>query len=224
MTYRHFPQLASKLFNKGSFDKVKLLTLLPKDPIILEIGASVGLDTVQFRGLFPKAVIHAFEPVPSSYTKLLQKTKGLNIYCHKLAFGSITGKSQLFISSGGNNADSSSLLKPTGHITYNPQIKFNDVTEVDAIRPEEWLRNNSIDHIDFLWLDTQGTELDILKNCSNFLDSVKIIHLEVSLVEHYANSALYQEVQEFLTSKGFSVFQEIFGPNAVMGDVVFTKK
>jgi len=180
-------------------------------------------DTVEFREIFPKAIIHTFEPEPSNFNKLVKRTKGLGIHCHQIALGSINDKSRFFVSAGHSHEDSSSLKKPTGHLTVFPQIKFKKVIEVSVRRLEDFLDTNSIDHVDFLWMDTQGTELEILKNTGKVLDSVKAIHIEVSLTELYENSPLYDEVRQFLEEKGFSVFQE----TRMVGEqknVVFLKK
>jgi len=206
------PRLAKLLFkhNPFIFNKEKLLNILPAQPIILEIGAHVGTDTVEFRDLFPKAVIHSFEPLPSNFRRLVNRTKSLGIHCHQLALGSINGKSKFFVSSGYTGDASSSLRRPTGHLKIWPKIKFEKEIDVDVRRLEDWLFENSIEKVDFLWMDSQGTELEILKNSGNILQSVKAIHLEVFLMELYENSPLYPEVKQYLEKKGFFVFDEFF--------------
>ena len=212
-----------KHFKPIGFDKRKLLEILPVEPVIFDIGANDGTDSIQFRKLFPKAIIHAFEPEPSNFKKLIRRTKGLGIQCHNIAFGTTDGKARFFVSSGTSTAASSSLRKPTGHLTLMPHIEFNDIIEVNVRRLESWAQENSINRVDFLWLDTQGTELDILKNSGTVLQIVKAIHTEVSLVELYEGSPLYPEVKEFLLKNNFSVLEEIFYPESV-GDVLFVKK
>jgi hypothetical protein len=58
---RYAPWFVSAFFYKNVFDKTKLLKFLPPAPVILEIGASNGRDSVEFRMLFPKAIIHCFD-------------------------------------------------------------------------------------------------------------------------------------------------------------------
>ncbi len=219
---RYAPWFVSAFFYKNAFDKTKLLKFLPAAPVILEIGAANGRDSVEFRMLFPKAIIHCFEPEPANFGKLICKTKSLEIQCHQIALGPINGKAWFFVSSGASGADSSSLLKPTGHLEIVPQVKFEKKIEVDVVRLEDWLINNAIDRVDFLWIDAQGAELDILTNAGTILASVKVIHLEVSVMELYEGSALFNEVRAFLEEKGFVVFEEIGLEQ--MGDVVFIRK
>jgi len=219
--FRHFPTLASRIFNKGYFHKAKFLNLLPKDPIIFDIGAADGTEAILFRALFPNATIHCFEPEPSNYKILLSKTNGLNINSHQIALGSKNGKTCFYASYGPTRGDSSSLKKPNTHLTLYPEIKFKEI-EIDVIRPETWLKKNSIKKIDLLWMDVQGAELEILKSFGKALDSVKVIHSEVTYFPYYENVPLYDEFKEFLEKKGFDIF-EIIKENSTshQGDVVF---
>lgn len=221
---KHAPRFVSRYYRRGGeFDKTELLKLLPPEPVILDIGASNGRESVEFRMLFPKAIIHCFEPEPSNFQKLLGKTEGLGIQCHQIALGSTNAKQKFFVSSGPSGASSSSLKKPTQHMKVHPQIKFKKVIEVDTVRLEDWLSRNTVHHVDFLWMDTQGTELDILKNSGTVLQSVKAIHIEVSLMQLYEEAPLYQEVREFLEHRGLVVLEEILH-HKDMGNVVFIKK
>ena len=155
----------------------------------------------------------------------MHKTQDLGIYCHNIALGSFNGTSKFYIStSQAKNADSSSLYKPTKHLEIMPEIVFNETIKVQIQTLEEWTIKNSISKIDFLWIDTQGSELDILKNAGSILDTVKAIHLEVNFVQLYENIPLYDQIKFFLESQGFIVFKELFQEDSVQGDVVFIKK
>ncbi len=58
----------------------------------------------------------------------------------------------------------------------------------------------------FLKLDTQGTELDILRSGPRLLPSVLGVMVEVSFREWYEGQALAHHVAEFLHSHGFDLF------------------
>jgi len=164
--------------------------------------------TLEFRKVFPNAVIHAFEPLPSNFKKLVYRTKDLKIHCHQIALGSKNGKAKFFVSSEVSDPASSSLKHPTRHLEVFPKIKFEKEIEVNVKRLEDWLAENSIDRVDFLWMDTQGNELDILQNSGKILQSIKAIHLEVSLVELYESAPLYPKVKEYFKKNNFYVYDE----------------
>jgi hypothetical protein len=61
---------------------------------------------------------------------------------------------------------------------------------------------------DFLSLDTQGSEYDILEGAKNTLESnVLAVSLEVEFSQLYKGQKLYGEVSEFLRNSGFEMVQ-----------------
>jgi len=204
--------------------KSVLKKILPSDPIIIDCGAHVGADSVELSRVFPKGRIHSFEPVPEIYKSLLSNTKKFdNISTYPVALGTINGNSEMFVSSGSSDA-SSSLLEPTGHKDSHPDVYFNDKITVEVKTLKEWASIYKIDHIDFLWLDMQGFELQMLKASEEILAKVKCIHTEVSLKETYHNAVHYSEYRKWLEQKGFSVLIEAWPVGADMGNVLFVRK
>ena len=82
---------------------------------------------------------------------------------------------------------------------------------------------NNIDHIDFMWLDMQGAEYQMLKKSKIILPTVKVIFTEVSLLQMYEDCPLYPEFRAWLESEGFEVVAEQL-PWKDMGNVLFIRK
>ena len=68
------------------------------------------------------------------------------------------------------------------------------------------LKNNSIDQIDFIKLDAQGYELEILKGSLHSLKFVTGIEIEVSFAEIYMNQPHFIEIDKFLRNYGFEMY------------------
>lgn len=64
---------------------------------------------------------------------------------------------------------------------------------------------NKIDP-DFVKIDTQGAELNILKGAADYLDSVIGLELEVEFLEVYKGQPLFSDVDSFVRGKGFELF------------------
>lgn len=206
---------------KESISKKKLKKFLPNNPVIVEAGADSGSDSIEMAKLWPAANIYAFEPVPESFKKLQQNTANYSsIHCYNLALSNKTEKGNMYIS---NTYSSSSLLEPKEHLIQHPEIIFNKVCKVNTITLSDWLKQENINQIDFLWLDLQGAELVVLKESERVLEKVKVIYTEVSLMENYKNAPLYSELKNYLVSQGFIVKKE-FLPWQDMGNVLFVKK
>lgn len=59
--------------------------------------------------------------------------------------------------------------------------------------------------IDFMKIDTQGSELDILKGAGDLLQGVKKLKVEVEFKELYKNQPLEKDVTEYLKGYGFEL-------------------
>ena len=58
-------------------------------------------------------------------------------------------------------------------------------------------------------LDTQGSELDILKGGKNLVSKSSAVILEVSYVEYNLESPLAEEVIDYMKNVGFDIYIEI---------------
>ena len=76
--------------------------------------------------------------------------------------------------------------------------------EVDTLTNQ--LNKNSITEVDFIKIDTQGSELDILEGSLDFLSRAVGIEVEMEFVEVYKGQPLFDEVHSFLIRNGYNLF------------------
>lgn len=209
---------------KEEYQVLDLLKLkFQKLDVILEAGGHNGKDTLRIREHWPEADIFVFEPEPVLYAQLVKTTSIFpKIHQHQLALSDRSGK-VIFHKSSGRSDASSSLLKPKDHLEAHPDVYFDEELEVSAVNLDEWSNQNDVKKIDFMWLDMQGHELNMLKGCPQILSSAKAIYSEVSLIETYEGVALYPEFRQFMEDNGFEVFIEYLTWKD-MGNVLFLKK
>ena len=119
-----------------------------------------------------------------------------------LALGNMTGKVLMNIERD-NKGQSSSILKPKLHLEQYKWIKFTDKEEVDIDR----LDNVDYDRelYDFLHIDTQGYELEVLKGAVESLKFINEIECEVNYAELYEGCPMESEITDFLREQGFSL-------------------
>lgn len=217
-------KLLSFLFKeKGVISKKNISKFLNESPVIVEAGAHIGTDTSEMAKLWPNAMIYAFEPIPEIFEQLQKNTSEYsNVKCYQMALGDKTGNCTIYQSSGESDG-SSSVLEPKEHLNYHPNVKFENKVEVKMITLNDWMKLEHIKKVDFLWLDLQGFELNVLKESKDAVLAATVIYTEVSIVENYAKSALYPELKTWLASVGFK-------PKKVKiawkdgGNVLFVKK
>ncbi|HEV8082388.1 MAG TPA: FkbM family methyltransferase [Chitinophagaceae bacterium] len=217
-----FEYFAVPRVRQMDISKVYFKNYLPKSPVIIDCGAHIGDDS---RSLikFLKGTVHSFEPVEELYARLKQNTSAYkNIFTYKLALSDCNGTSEFYVSEGESDG-SSSLLPPLLHLKDHPRTLFRKKIIVETKTLDSWASENNITNIDLLWLDMQGFEMNMLQASNKILDTVKLIHTEVSTRETYKGVGLYNEYKKFLESKGFKVLVEAIPKNWDMGNVLFIK-
>ena len=210
--------------NIGSvlIDKKIILKYLPDSAIIIDCGAHIGTDTIEF-AKNEKNTIYAFEPVEEIFAQLVNNTKDFkNVNCFKLALNSNDGEQDMYISSGESDG-SSSLLKPKEHLEDHPDVLFNDVRKVKCKNLDSWAKENNVAKVDMLWLDMQGAEQKMLMASKTILDTVKIIHTEVNLHETYEGIESYKSFKTFLKRSGFKIIVEAIPKGYYGGNVLFIR-
>lgn len=189
---------------------------LPNNPVILEAGTCGGEDTCNFKRIWKGATIYGFEPIPASYERALQNTKALNgVTIFPYALSNSVGEATFFVSQ--SNVGCSSLLAdnfssvvwpfesdPSGEDFSNNHYKDVPIT-VPVTTVNTWGKENNISHIDYIWLDTEGAELQILSSATDFLRDVRVISTEVNFQEFRAGMTQFSQLYEFLTQHNFSL-------------------
>ncbi len=197
-----------------------LQQLLPSNPIILEAGAQFGEDTSWMSEMWPCGTIYAFEPSPESFPALAKvASQHSNIIIHKLALSNQVGELPFYLSGG-----ASSLLKPTD--SFNQDYFHADLEHpimVPVTTFDLWVQENDVDHIDFMWLDMEGNELNALKGSLSILSRVKVIYAEVNLQNFWHGCVKYEELITWLENQGFEKIWEDITPHW-HGNVVFVNK
>ncbi len=158
--------------------------------------------------LAPLCHVHAFEPRRGSYESLVsgadQSIAYGQITFHDVALASTPGKRMLNVSRGRYE---SSFLEPDMDLIRRLGIKGSfDVAareEVWCTTLDEFARRDGIEAVDYLKLDTQGTELDILRGGEAMLASTLVIKTEVEFVQVYRGQPLFGEVVGHLADRGF---------------------
>lgn len=203
---------------------------LPENPLIVEAGAYNGADSKRMSRFFPGATIHSFEPVPEIFAELCKKTAGFsNINRHNIALASSNGTATFYVSEKpswpGVPFQAGSLLAPKERLHHSP-ITFPHTIEVPTITLDTWAEQNNIDHVDFIWLDTQGTELSILQASPKMLATIKVIFTEVEFIEAYAGQPTYDDVVAWAEKNGFAFVAKDFNEEtkAFLGNVILVRK
>jgi len=123
-----------------------------------------------------------------------------------------------------NNGQSSSVLDLGIHKNYYPNITYVDKIVSKTITLNTFFQRNNLDgnKYNFWNFDIQGAELLALKGSLNYINSAKIIYLEVNEKEVYKNCGLITEIDQMLSAYGFirAITQMT---SACWGDALYVK-
>lgn len=188
---------------------------------ILEAGAHNGTDTIILASL-TKNKVYAFEPIPHLFEILKKNTsKFNNVSTYNIALADVNRQLSMYVSSGGSDA-SSSLMQPAQHLVKNPEVVFNQTITVEALTLDSWALKHKIKKIDFMWLDMQGFEFNMLKESNIIFPTVKILYTEVSTAELYKDQCIYTEYKEWLFKLNFKLVKEDL-PWGFTGNALFVR-
>lgn len=219
---RHRAELYGlELPEKGQVRKGEIERFLPAAPVVVEAGAHVGNDTAAMARRWADGAIHAFEPIPALYRRLVAKVQRYdNVRTYQLALAAASDEVVMHVSGGRSDA-SSSILRPDKHLTLHPDVTFDHTVTVRAVTLDEWADEHRVEP-DLLWLDAQGAELQILQSGTSTLDSVSAIYTEVSLQDNYADGVRYPNLASWLRTHGFKpVIERIAWADG--GNVLFAR-
>ncbi len=133
-------------------------------PIIFDCGANIGTASIYFKSIFPDAVIHAFEPDPKIFGILEQNIRD-NGYADIQLYQKAVWKNNDFIEFGSEGSDSGSIL-----------TKTENVIKIKTIRLKDHIQN--VGTVDFLKMDIEGAEVEVIKDCEDVLHKCNNIFIE----------------------------------------------
>lgn len=173
---------------------------LPEKPLILDIGANQGFVTLWFKYNYPNATIYSYEPVKKSYDILVKNVEDNNLSnCILINAGVFdTNKiHKIYHRDGGAGlGDTISTLGTEGCEEEEIQLLNIDPTF------------QSTDKIDLVKIDIEGSEYNVLKNCTFWKKADKII---IEFHDQFKESFGFKNTDfiKLITDSGFKLEKQI---------------
>ncbi len=185
---------------------------------IIHVGAHYGEELSEYVDNGIQDII-VFEPLSECFDTLALKVTNLNanIEGYQIALGSTTGFVEMYLSD--NEKQSSSILKPKVHLTHHPHVKFNGTEQVEL----DLLDNFDTKDYNFLNMDVQGYELEVLKGAKKTLEKVDYVYCEVNRDEVYEGNAYVEELDEFLSQYNMERVETSW-EGQIWGDALYIRK
>ena len=128
------------------------IELVKKDAVVVDAGANMGVFSTLVASKYPGATVYSFEPTPDTFATLQKNIQGYkNIKAFNKALGEVVGMAKLAIASshGGNHIAEEGI--PI------------EVATIDSLDMK----------VDFIKMDTEGYEANILKGARETIKKYK---------------------------------------------------
>lgn len=165
---------------------------------VIDVGAHHGQFALMASRRFPQAALWCLEPLPEAQAKLRRVVEHRGATVIGSAAGSRAGEHEFHVSRA---TDSSSLLPILDSCTTAfPGTNEERIITVPLITLDE-LFPESPARPCLLKIDTQGSELDVLRGGERLLAAVDEIFVECSFVEFYSGQARIDQVIAYLLQR-----------------------
>ena len=152
-SYREYFSLFREIFVKQEYS----ISLANPSPLIMDCGANIGLAAIYFKTRFPNARVIAFEPNPSSFTRLASNIGGNKLKQVELRNEAVcgrTGVATLVRPKGTSESHAASLMLAEG------SGAVADSDSVSCVRLSSVIEE--LPPIDLLKIDIEGAEYEVL--------------------------------------------------------------
>ena len=153
--------------------------LVKKSNCIFDVGANVGIFSVQAKANNANAKVVAFEPQPNIFDVLNKNNKinGFDIVCENKAVSNKNGTIP-FYNHGPNTFSDNNTTSGSLNKNWRPEDQKSIDVEVTTLKA--YVEQNKIDKVDLIKIDVETLEYEVLEGFSDLLLSHKpIIILEI---------------------------------------------
>lgn len=142
---------------------------LPRPVVVFDIGANIGEYSLAILNLIPEVQVYSFEPNPNTFISLqneLEIYPAVRLFAFGLGSHNYTG----YISESTKNDPSSSIAEHESSAAAPVQVRhlMGVVAEL------------KISRIDFMKIDAEGMDYEILLNAKPLIPTILIIQFEIS--------------------------------------------
>jgi FkbM family methyltransferase len=171
---------------------------------VVHVGANVG----QERALYDRygLAVLWIEPIPDVFATLAANIAGFPRQRALQCLVTDRDDAPYEFNVANNGGESSSILALAQHRDVWPKVDFTGTLTLRSTTLATLLARERIDvtRYDTLVMDTQGSELLVLKGAEPVLGQFRFIKTEVPDFEAYAGCAQLEDIERFLRQRGYA--------------------
>ena len=178
------------------------------DPlVVVDVGAKAGFEK-HWDHYGDQIKLIGFEPNKDSFEECVRRKSNKQTKYYPYALDRYKGERDFFITA---YPSSCGLYKPNQKMVEKFGAEDNltviEKIKVKTIDLDSFADQYEIDCVDFMKLDTEGSELDILHGAENVLNkSVLGLSIEVSFIKMHEGQPLISDIDQYLRRLGFKLY------------------
>jgi FkbM family methyltransferase len=195
---------------------------------VVHVGANVGYESKLY-GAHGLSVVF-IEPIPEVFARLSAKVRGFKDQkAFQALVTDVDDKEYKFYISN-NYGASSSIFKFKHHKDIWPDVDYTTSVLLKSITLATLFKREQLDASKYqaLIMDTQGSELLVLKGSIPILDNFKFIKTEVADFELYEGCSQLSDISDFMNGHGYKEFFRTIQAGRAGGgttfDIVYKKQ
>lgn len=190
----------------------------------LDVGAHEGETTFPYAAADPSLLVYAFEPNLQAAGRIMGRLR--NYVMLPIAIAEHDGSAELHLNA---YEQSSSLLPADGAgvkswITEQ-EFKVTGTVTVPTMRLDTFMNQAGVQSVEFLKIDAQGLDLEVVKSAGDRLRDVAKVQLEATTVSYrqYEGAPGKSEIIEYMRSKGFRLAGEEIQSHGQEANLTFSR-
>lgn len=184
----------------SNFEKLSMqlwIKLCSEAKCVIDIGANTGIYSLVTKTLNSAAQVHAFEPIPRTYQKLVQNNtiNNYDIICQQIALSDTDGQGNIFDPDTEHN----------NLATLNAEVaNKNNIAKTIPIITKKlstYIKEQNIRRIDLMKIDVEGHEPNVLLGMEEYLNLMR----PTMLIE-INSDAMGERIEDMLAGKNYLFF------------------
>jgi len=180
----------------------EFLSLKPR--VIYDFGANIGAASLYFATMYPDASFYGFEPMPANYEICVLNYR--NLVKGEVFSCAVGARSETAIFECLNDPRGGRLA---GGVA-NPNLRLTGKVDVQVFSVADLIQLKKLARPEFLKIDVEGAEMEVLKGMEGYTEGVKGIFVETH------SPQLTAECLDWMQAHGFRV-RDSNDPAAIWG-------
>lgn len=174
---------------------------------VLDIGANRGQWSREVKPIFPNAKFYLIEPQ-------IEMKESLEKFCldypnstyFLVGAGSVPGEAILTVWPGERKEASTFTIPESPDLFYQGKNSLAEQRRLSIVTIDSLIEQEKITLPEFVKLDVEGFELEVLKGASKLFGYVEVFIMEVMLLPSEALPPMFHEVIAFMAERNYVVY------------------